>query len=210
MGFCVAKTVKFGESVMRLAIDGDLALLHRLEQRGLRLGGRAVDFIGQQKSGENRPFDQREFVALKVENVGAGDIGGHQIGRELDAVELAAEDARESARQQRLGHAGHAFDERVLSQDDDERLADHVLLADNDFAKLGCDAFDSRLKLIEIQNAPRFACRITCIRRRASTGWPLRLCTTVSAAARRSGGISRALLFSHSCQQASTRRLGGT
>ena len=127
MGFCVAKTVKFGDRRMRLAIDGDGALLHGLQQRGLGLGRRAIDLVGQQERGEDRAFDQREFVALQVEDVGAGDVGRHQVGRELDALELAAEDARQRARQQRFGQAGHAFDERMLvGQDHHQRLADGI------------------------------------------------------------------------------------
>ena len=46
-----------------LAVDRHLPLLHRLEQRGLRLGGRAVDFIGEQERREDRPLDERELVA---------------------------------------------------------------------------------------------------------------------------------------------------
>ena len=62
-------------------------------------------------------------LRCEVEDVGAGDVGGHQVGRELDARELAAEHVRERARQQRLGHAGHAFDQRVLAgEDHDQRL----------------------------------------------------------------------------------------
>ena len=39
---------------MPLAAGGDLALLHRFEQRGLRLGRRAVDLVGQHDVGEDR------------------------------------------------------------------------------------------------------------------------------------------------------------
>jgi hypothetical protein len=39
---------------VRLAADGDLPLLHRLEQGALDLGGRAVDFVGQDQVGEDR------------------------------------------------------------------------------------------------------------------------------------------------------------
>jgi len=35
--------------------DGDLALLHHLEQRTLHLGGCAIDFVGEQQVGEHRP-----------------------------------------------------------------------------------------------------------------------------------------------------------
>ena len=37
-----------------LAADGDLPLLHRLEQRGLGLGRGAVDLVGQDDVGEDR------------------------------------------------------------------------------------------------------------------------------------------------------------
>ena len=40
------------------AADGHLFFLHRLEQRGLRLGRRAVDLVGQQDVGEHRAFDE--------------------------------------------------------------------------------------------------------------------------------------------------------
>ena len=39
----------------RLAADGDAALLHRFEQRGLRLRRGAVDFVGEQQVAEDRP-----------------------------------------------------------------------------------------------------------------------------------------------------------
>ena len=48
---------------MGLAVDGHLALLHRLEQRRLGLGRRAVDLVGEQEVGEHRPLAQRELAA---------------------------------------------------------------------------------------------------------------------------------------------------
>ena len=123
---------------MRVAVDRHPPLLHGLEQRGLRFRGGAVDFIGEQKGGEDRPFDEDELVLLHVENARAGDVGGHEIGGELDAVELAPEHPRERAHEQRFGDTGHALDERVVAgEDGDERLIDHVLLADDDFAHFG-------------------------------------------------------------------------
>ena len=59
--------------------------------------GGAVDFVGEQEGGEDRAFDEGELVVLEVEDVRAGDVGGHEIGRELDAVEVGAEDARQGA-----------------------------------------------------------------------------------------------------------------
>ena len=149
MGFCVANTVKFCGQRVGFAIDGDGPLLHGLQQRRLRLGGRAIDFVGQQKGGEHRPAHQREFVALEVEDVGAGDVGGHQVRRELDARELAAEHVRQRARQQRLGDARHAFDQRVLArQDHDQRRVDHLILAQNHFAHFGARGGEGLVEFI--------------------------------------------------------------
>jgi len=118
---------------MGLAVDGDLALLHGLEQGGLRLGRGAIDFIREEECGEDRALDEGELVALEVEDVCAGDVRGHQVGRELDAVVLAPEDARERADEERLGHARHALHQRVLiCEDGDEGVIDDLLLADDD------------------------------------------------------------------------------
>ena len=45
-----------------LAADRDLVLLHRLQQGGLRLGRRAVDFVGQDHVGEDRPLEELELA----------------------------------------------------------------------------------------------------------------------------------------------------
>ncbi len=89
-----------------------------------------------------------KFVALQIENIRAGDVRRHEVGRELDAREIRAEDACECADEQRLGHARHAFDERVAAgKDGNERLFDDVVLADDDLAgfvpRLGEDFLES-------------------------------------------------------------------
>ncbi len=91
---------------------------------------------------------------LEVEDVGAGDVGGHEVRRELDAVELRAEDVGQRADEQGFRHAGHAFDEGVLAgEDGDERLVHHVLLADDDFGDLFAGVGQKALKLIEVFHA---------------------------------------------------------
>ena len=136
---------------MRLAVDGDDAFLHGLEQRALGLGGGAVDLVGEQKRGEHRTLDQRKRVALQIEDLRAGDVGGHEVGCELDAVELRAEDVRERADEQGLGHAGHAFDEGVLvGENGDERLIDHRLLADDDLADFRAGGGEEVFERVEV------------------------------------------------------------
>ena len=56
IGFCVAITMKPSPSSYVAASIVTRALLHRLEQRGLRLRRRAVDLVGEQQLGEDRPF----------------------------------------------------------------------------------------------------------------------------------------------------------
>ena len=54
----------------------------------------------------------------------AGDVGRHQVGRELDAAELEPERQAERPHQQRLGGAGHAFEQHVAArQQRGDRLA---------------------------------------------------------------------------------------
>ena len=55
IGFCVAKTWNGSSSLIRLALHRDAMLLHCLEQRRLRLGRRAVDFVGENDVREDRP-----------------------------------------------------------------------------------------------------------------------------------------------------------
>ena len=65
IGFCVASTKNGSGSAMPLAADGDLLLLHRFEQRGLRLRRRAVDFVGQDDVGEDRPRQEPELARAR-------------------------------------------------------------------------------------------------------------------------------------------------
>src|SRR3546814_9397809 len=52
---------------VRLAINRHMPFLHRLEQRGLRLRRSAVNLVGEQQLGEDRPLGQSEARRLEVE-----------------------------------------------------------------------------------------------------------------------------------------------
>ena len=76
-----------------------------------------------------------------VEDLGAGDVGRHQVRRELDALEAQVEDLGERADQQRLGQAGHAGQQAVAAGEErDQQLLDDVVLADDHLAQLLADA----------------------------------------------------------------------
>ncbi len=122
---------------------GDVVLLHRLEQRRLRLRRRAVDLVGEDDLREDRPVrePQRARAVLLLENLGAGDVGRHQVGRELDPLEAQVEDLGNRLDEQRLGQAGHAGDEAVpAGEERHQDLVDDLVLADDHLAQLVQDA----------------------------------------------------------------------
>ena len=73
---------RIGERV-RLPVDRHLVLLHRLQERGLRLRRGAVDLVGEQQVGEHRPPAEDEFVAAHRHR--PGEIGREHVRRELHA-----------------------------------------------------------------------------------------------------------------------------
>ena len=83
-GFCVASTSERLRQRVRRAVDGDAALLHRLEERRLRARRRAVDLVREDDVGEQRPRAELELPGLLVEDQRAGDVGGQKVGRALD------------------------------------------------------------------------------------------------------------------------------
>jgi hypothetical protein len=84
-----------------------------------------------------------------LNDVCAGDVGGHQVGRELDAVELELEHLGQRLDQQGLRQTRHPDDETVAA--DKERLQhqlDDVGLADDALAELGDDLLAADLHLV--------------------------------------------------------------
>ena len=87
----------------RLLADGHLVLLHDLEQRRLDLGGGAVDLVGEQEVGEDRPELGLELAGAASKDARANQVGRDQVGRELDPPEGAADDLGQSLHSGRLG-----------------------------------------------------------------------------------------------------------
>ena len=102
------------------AVDRDLVFLHALEQCGLRLRRGPVDLVDEEHVREHRAGAELELVRALVEDVDAGDVGGQQVGRELDAREGAVERAGERLGQHRLPHAGKVLDDQVPLADQAE------------------------------------------------------------------------------------------
>ena len=114
--------------------------LHRLEQRRLGLRRGAVDLVGQDDVGEDRPVDELELppaVRGVLEDIRPRDVHRHQVGRELDAAELQRHRLGQLVDHQRLGQARHAHQQRMpAGEQADRQPLDHVVLADDHPAQL--------------------------------------------------------------------------
>src|SRR6266566_2046874 len=122
---------------MRLAADRHLALLHDLEQRALHLRRRAVDLVGQQEIGEHRAERRLELAVLLVVDPRADEVGGYEVRRELDPLELAADRLRDRLHRERLRETRNALDEKMATREksDDDAL-EQVVLPDDDLLDL--------------------------------------------------------------------------
>ena len=117
----------------RFAAERDLPFLHGFEQRALDFGRRAVDFVGENEVGENRPARGVVFAILRIVNQRADDVRRQQIGRELDAMKLRLHRRRERADGKRLGESGHAFEQDVaVGEQADEQPVHELFLPDDD------------------------------------------------------------------------------
>ena len=72
-----------------------------------------------------------------LDDLGAGDVAGHQVGRELDAAELQVQGPGQGGDGQRLGQPRHADRQAVAAGEQaDQHLLDHLLLTDDDLVNL--------------------------------------------------------------------------
>ena len=123
---------------MRGAVDRHLPLLHRFQQRRLRLGCRAIDLIGEHHLREDGAAAKLERALLRVVDADAGHVAGKQIRGELHALEGAPRRARHRLRQHGLAGAGHVLDQDVpAAEERDDAQLDLRLLADDDRADAG-------------------------------------------------------------------------
>jgi len=115
-----------------LLTDGHLPLLHRLQQRRLHLRRRAVDLIGEDDVGKDRPLVDEKVPLLLVVDEGPQEVGGQEVGGELDALEVRPERAGEGTHRERLGQARHTLQKHVpVGEEPDQEALDHVALPDD-------------------------------------------------------------------------------
>ena len=136
---------------MPYARDGDVVLLHRFQHGRLGFGRGAVDLVGKHDVGEDGAGLELELLlparALD-QNIGARDVGGHQVGRKLDAGELEIHGLRQRAHEQGLAQSRHAFQQGVSArQQADQHAVDDRLIADDHLSDLVFDALKIGCKL---------------------------------------------------------------
>ena len=128
-------------------------LLHRLQKSGLCLGRSAVDFVGQDHVGEDRSLDKLHAaaaVAGLLEDLGAGDVGRHQVGCELNSLELQVKDLGDRANQQGLRQPGRAGDQAMAAGEQaDQELMRRLLLADDHLRELALDPAAAFVDLLD-------------------------------------------------------------
>ncbi len=117
------------------AFDRHLALLHGFQQGGLGFGWRTVDLVGKQQLGEDRTLAEPKRTGVEIIDVRAEDIGGHQVGRELNTLELGLHQQRNGFRHQRLRGAGDAFEQHMPARKQgDQHVRERVFLPDQHFS----------------------------------------------------------------------------
>ena len=98
---------------VRLPLHRDVALLHRLEQGGLRSRRRTVDLVREQ---DVREDDARFEPPLTSNSDDASDdLRRRRVRRELHALERHSEDARHRGGQERLGGARRPLEQNVAA-----------------------------------------------------------------------------------------------
>jgi hypothetical protein len=129
-------------------------LLHRLEERALRLRRGPVDLVRQddvRKDGTPAKLEHLAPVGVLVDDGRTDDVGRHQVGRELDARKRERERLGHRLHEHRLAEPRHAFEQRVRSGEHArERAVDDLAVAHDDFADLFPKRPDPALKLLDL------------------------------------------------------------
>ncbi len=131
--------------VIACAVDGDLAFAHGLEKGALSAGGGAVDFVRKEDVCEDGAFVEAEFLGAGVEDGDAQDVGGEEIGGELDAFEFGVGDGVcDGFGEGGFAGSGEVFEEDVAAGEHaGEDFADGGFLAVYDLAD-GVFQFESQ------------------------------------------------------------------
>ena len=111
--------------------NGDLLFLHQLQQGRLHLSGRAVHLVGQNEVGEDGALLHLKVAALLVVNHRADQVGGQQVGRELNTLKIKVQHLGQGIHGKGFSQTGHPLEQNVpVGKQPDEQAVHHILLAD--------------------------------------------------------------------------------
>ena len=149
-----------------LATRRDALFLHGFEHGGLCLRRGAVDFVGQHDVGEDRSaleLERAPAIGRFHHHVRAENVGGHQVRRELDAVEGKLQHLAERADEQCLAQPRHAFQQHMAAGEDrGQRAFDNGVGSDHDLADLGAEGIPSLAERLDFSFSAHvsFGCRL--------------------------------------------------
>ena len=113
-------------------------------------GGARLISSARRRFAKIGPGRELEVGRALVVDRRAGDVGRHQVGRELDAREAHRRDLRERARDQRLGEAGEVLDQHVaVGEQAEQHELERVALADDRLLDLVEDPVGERAHLVQ-------------------------------------------------------------
>src|SRR5690606_5840692 len=123
-----------------LAANTHLMFGHRFQQRGLHLGRSPVDLVGQHQVVENGAWLEAEGTILGPEDFGAGDVAWQQVGRELDAMEVAFNRPGQILDRLGFGETWRAFHQQVtVGKKGNQQPVYKTFLADDLLGKPGLE-----------------------------------------------------------------------
>lgn len=122
---------------MGFSINADLLLLHDFQECRLSLGGRTINFVGQEDVGEHGPLIETESLLFHIVNAVTRKVRRHQVRSKLDSSKLTRHCFRHDIDQQCFAKPRWPFDQDTpFSKQCDDNAFDQFNLTDHNFADL--------------------------------------------------------------------------
>jgi hypothetical protein len=91
------------------------------------------------------------FAVVRTVNERPHDIGGKQVGRELNAMKAGLNRCGQRADGKRLRQTGHAFQQHMaVGKQPDQQTVNELFLANDDFPNLGSQRSDPRRSCLHL------------------------------------------------------------
>ena len=122
----------------RLTVYGHLPLLHRLQERTLRLGCRAIDLIGKHQLGKNGTRMEPKPPAVALEYGDPDHVRREQVARKLNSGVLEPQQSGEQMCQGGLADTWEVLDQQVpAGEEAGQRLLEFIVLSQDDGPRRG-------------------------------------------------------------------------